>query len=139
MKRGEFGKSPTRGIFSSSPGIQGRKATVPEAVTKGLATHAAMCQLSGEGEATKSKMLTISAALTAGTEHEGKYSHGYALRKMRSNHPELVQPMEAISHENSRREWVTNKNLNGWRDLAKKELVDIGMLLDEPGEICKYN
>ena len=53
-------------------------------------------------------------------------------------YPEVVQPSMAISHEDRRAEWVTNKNLNGWRDLATKELVKIGMLKDEPGEIRKF-
>ena len=110
---------------------------MPDLVTKGLALHCTMKQLSGLGEATKGEMIATSQALVAGTEHEGKFAHEYAWRKTRSMHPEAIQPSMAISHEDRRAEWVTNKNLNGWRDLAKKELVDIGMLLDEPGEIRK--
>ena len=54
---------------------------------------------------------------------------------MKRAHPELVQPAEAINHEERRRKWVTNRNLINWRKLSKKELVNIGMAVDTPGEI----
>ena len=61
------------GYLHRPPPLRGPKTKIPEAVTKALATHAAMSQLSGDGEASKSKLLVMSQGLTLGTKHEGTF------------------------------------------------------------------
>ena len=41
---------------------------IPEALTKGLAVHAAMLQVSGNGEASKAKLKAATDALKTGTK-----------------------------------------------------------------------
>jgi hypothetical protein len=58
-----------RGLFGVSPLKNGRLRILPPELTHGLACHAVMMQLSGEGEASSLKMRALTGALTMGTRH----------------------------------------------------------------------
>ena len=49
----------------------------------------------------------------------------------------MFAPAKAITNEDLRVEWLTAGNLNGWTDLVKKELIDIGVVFDKPGPVSK--
>ena len=128
VKRGEVGVSPKK---------KGRPPTVPAELTMGIATHAAMMQVSGEAEASGQKMKATISALAMGTDWENKVNSEYVWRKTRSLHPDILNPVQAKDHEDRRADWLTYANINEWTDVAKKYLIELGMLFDEPGEICK--
>ena len=73
-----------------------------------------------------------------GTEWEAKVNPEWVWRKTRSLHPEILNPVQAKNHEDRRVDWLSYANINLWTDTAKKYLIGIGMLKDEPGEICKF-
>ena len=75
VKRGHVGVSPPR---------WGREKLIPEVMTKGLAVHATMLQVSGNGEASKGKLKATADALTTGTKWEGKFDTDYVLRAARN-------------------------------------------------------
>jgi len=62
---GEFIRT---GKFGDSPHKRSRKAKIPKELTRAIAVHAAMMQISGEGEASAPKMLATITALIYGTE-----------------------------------------------------------------------
>jgi hypothetical protein len=74
-----------------SPVKNGRPSKVPPELTHGLACHAVMMQIAGEGEASSLKMQAIAAAVTLGTLHKNKFSADYLWRRMRIDHPFLVE------------------------------------------------
>ena len=63
MRIGNSGKTPPK---------QGRPSTIPDELPSALATHAIMLQVSGQGEATRTKMIIAAQALTVGTPWEDK-------------------------------------------------------------------
>ena len=67
----------SRGQFSVSPVKNGRPSKVPPELTRGLACHAVMMQISGKGEASSLKMRAIAGAVTLGTLHKNKFSTDY--------------------------------------------------------------
>ena len=129
VKRGHVGVSPPR---------WGREKLIPEVMTKGLAVHATMLQVSGNGEASKGKLKAAADALTTGTKWEGKFDTDYVLRAARKRHPELLNPAGARNTDDRRMEWLTFKTINEWTDRMKSFLVGIGMLSAEPGYISRY-
>jgi len=131
--------SVARGEFGVSPRKQGRPAIVPLALTKAIAAHATMMQVSGESEASGPKMTATVIALTHGTKWEGQFNPDYAWRKTRAVHPEILNPVQAKNHEDRRVDWLSFKNINDWTDGVKQYLIDLGMLKDEPGIICEYH
>lgn len=127
-------------MAGESPKKMGRPTIIPAAFTKELATHSTMMQVSAqEGEASKASITTVSAALKMGTEWEGKFNDDYAWRKTRKDHPEILFPASAKNHEDLRADWLTYRNINDWIDFAKKFLIEIGFVKDEPGYICKLS
>ena len=116
-----------------------RGATViPAAFTKALVVHSTMMQVSAqEREAPKASITTVSGALKMGTDWEGKFNDEYAWRKTRKDHPGILFPVSAKNHEDLRAIWLTYQNINKWIDFAKKFLIEIGFVKDEPGYICK--
>ena len=129
VKRGDVGVSPPR---------WGREKMIPEAVTKGLAVHAAMLQVSGNGEASKAKLKAATDALKTGEKWEGLFDTEYALKAARRRHPELLNPAGAKNTDDRRMDWLTFKMINEWTDRMKSFLIGIEMLLDSPGYISKY-
>ena len=123
VKRGDVGVSPPR---------WGKEKTIPEAVTKGLAVHAAMLQVSGNGEASRAKLKVAVDALTTGTKWEGTFDTEYALRAARRRHPELLNPVGAKNTDDRRMDWLTFKTITEWTDHMKSFPVGIGMLSDTP-------
>ena len=111
---------------------------VPIELTKALATHTTMMQVSGDGEASSSIMRQVASAVLAGTEHDGKINVDYLWRKTRQHHPEILNPVRAKNHENRRVDWLTYKNLIDWNKRAKQFLIEIGMADDQPGIVCEY-
>ena len=106
-------------------------------LTTQVALQAAMSQAAGAGKATSRMLKNSIVAATVGTEHEGKFNADYVVTSARRRHPEVFAPVKAITNEDTRVEWLTAGNLNGWTDLVKKELIDIGVVLDKPGHINK--
>ena len=126
----QVGKSPPTG---------GRPQSIPSALPYALATHSAMMQISGEGEASAARIKSTMHALVAQTQHENKFSVEYAWRRTRKNHPEIMNPVRAKGNEDRRVDWLTYKNIIDWNARAKQLLINIGMAKDEPGEICKLS
>ena len=127
VELGKVGESPLR---------KGRPSILPDEITKALATHATMMQVSAEeGEASGQKMLTMSRALKIGTEWEGKFTDEWAWRKARADHPEILNPVKAKNHEDRRAEWLTYNNINEWTDGAKAFMIKHEFVLDEPGHM----
>ena len=70
-------RAVSRGQFGVSPVKNGRPSKVPPELTRGLACHAVMMQISGKGEASSLKMRAIAGAVTLGTLHKNKFSTDY--------------------------------------------------------------
>ena len=83
-------------------------------------------------------MITAAQALTVGTLWEDKICPRNLWRKTRTNHPAILQPVKLKNSEDRRVEWLSFKNINTWTDAAKKLLIDMDMVKDEPGYISKY-
>ena len=126
-----------RGNVGKSPPTRGRPRSIPSALPYALATHSAMMQVSGEGEASSVKMKATLHALVAGTQHENKFSMEYAWRRTRKDHPEILNPAHAKGNEDRRVDWLTYKNIHEWNARAKQILVNIGMAKNKPGFIRK--
>ena len=124
-----------RGDFGVSPPKIGRKPVVPHTLTYSLATHSTMMQVSGDGEASASKMKAVASALMIETPHENAVNIDYLRRKTRSFHPEIMNPVKAKNNEDRRVDWLTYKNIHDWNARAKKFLIDVGMANDRPGQI----
>ena len=127
------------GHVGVSPPKQGRPRKIPNAVTNQLAMQAAMMQASGQGEATTSKLTKALTAATTGTKHEGTFNSKYVVERARRDHPHIFQPKQAITNDDRRVEWLTFKNINDWTNAAKKELIDLGVVIDKPGFISKLS
>ncbi len=127
-KKGQVGISPVK---------RGRKRLLPSELYQGLSMHVPMMQIAGEGEATARAMVTTTKALTVGTSWEDSVNADYAWRAVRRRHPEVVMPTKAKDNEDHRVEWLTFQNINDWTDAAKKLLIDMGMVKDEPGIISE--
>ena len=56
-------RAVSQGQFGVSPVKKGRPSKVPPELTRGLACHAVMMQIAGEGEASSLKMRVIAAAI----------------------------------------------------------------------------
>ena len=128
VSRGEVGVSPLK---------RGRPSVVPKELTMAVATHATMMQVSGECEESGAKMKATIEALALGTDWESKVNPEYVWRKTRKEHPEILNPVQAKNHEDRRVDWLSFANINTWTDVAKEYLINLGMLKDEPGEICE--
>jgi len=135
IKPTAFERAVKAGNFGVSPPKRGRKFKVPLKLTNSLATHSTMMHISGEGEASRPKLLSTMHALVTGTRWENKFSHEYVYRRMRREHPEILNPVRAKNHEDRRVDWLSYKNIMTWNTRAKKFLIDIGMAKDEPGLI----
>ena len=118
-----------------SPPMRGRPQSIPSALPYAIATHSAMMQISGEGEASAVRIKSTIHALVADTAHANKFSAEYVWRRTRKNHPEILNPVRAKGNEDQRVDWLTYKNIMVWNARAKQMLVNIGMAKDEPGEI----
>ena len=129
LKSGKAGKSPPK---------RGRPRKIPLELTTSLATHATMKQVSGEGEANRETMVQTTMALTVGTKWENKLKPDYVWRRVRMDHPGLINPSKAKESEDRRIDWLTFWSINEWTDTVKDELIRLRMLKDEPGYIRKY-
>lgn len=58
----------SRGEVGVSPPKMGRTQKIPEVFTKVLSVHFTKLQVSGEGEASKAKMVVVSKAMTVDTD-----------------------------------------------------------------------
>ena len=126
------------GKAGESPLKNGRPSIIPPQLTKAIATHATMMQVSAEeGEASRQKMLIVVRALKIGTEWEGKFDEEYVWRKTRKDHPALLNPVKAKNHEDRRADWLTYNNINDWTDRAKAFMIEFKFVKDAPGFICK--
>ena len=130
-------RAASRGEVGVSPLKRGRPSVVPKELTMAVATHATMMQVSGECEASGAKMKATIEALALGTDWESKVNPEYVWRKTRKEHPEILNPVQAKNHEDRRVDWLSFANINTWTDVAKEYLINLGMLKDEPGEICE--
>ena len=96
-------------------------------------------QISGEGEASRSKLMATLHALVAKTKWDKAFSLDYIYCKMRTEHPEIVNPVRAKNHEDRRVDWLSYNNIIKWNERAKQFLVEIGMAKDEPGMIREFH
>jgi hypothetical protein len=118
-----------------SPHKRGHPSIIPDLLHTALATHSSMLQVSGEGEASSSKMKTLTAGLVVGTEWENKFNIDYCWHRTCAKNPAILNPVKAKNNEDLRVEWLTYKNIMDWTDCAKDFLVSIKMAKDEPGVI----
>jgi len=63
-------RAVSRGQFGVSPLKNGRPSKFPPELTHGLACHAVMMQIAGDGEVSSLKMRAITVAVMLGTLHE---------------------------------------------------------------------
>ena len=110
---------------------------IPLVLTKILVAHAAMMQVSGEGEANRQKMVITAKALMMGTEWEQKICPDYLWRKVREDHPVILNPIKQKHNEDRRVDWLTYKNVNDWTDRSKAYLVELSTVKNEPGLISE--
>ena len=125
------------GRVGHSPPKRGRPRTIPLVLTETLAAHATMLQVSGEGDVNRQKMVIAGKALMMGTEWEHKICPDYLWRKVREDHPALLNPVKQKHNEDRRVDWLTYKNVNDWTDRAKAYLCELGMVKNEPGFISE--
>ncbi len=115
---------------------QGQTLKVPVELTSGIATHATMHQLTGEGEASRRSMVVTAQALIHKTPWEGKLNAEFVWRATRLCHPEIIHPVQDKDNEDHRAEWMKYGTLNDWFDGAKRGLSKLGMMKDEPRLMC---
>ena len=128
LKLGEEGKSPAK---------RGRPRKYPKALTEVMRDHVAVSQVSGNGEMNGRKMVETATALTVGTPWAGRIKPQVLWRKVREDHPGVVNPVKAIDSDDRRIDWLKFKTINEWTDKVKEELIYMGMVKDEPGFIRK--
>jgi len=90
------------GQVGQFPPKRGRPRTIPLVLTKTLAAHATIIQVSGEGEANHQKMVMAGKALMMGTEWENKICPDYLWHKVREDHPALLNPVKEKHNEHQR-------------------------------------
>ena len=78
-------------------------------------------------------------ALVAKTKWDQAFSLDYVYHKMRTEHPEIVNPVRAKNHEDRRVDWLSYNNIIKWNERAKQFLIEIGMAKDEPGMIREFH
>ena len=127
-----------KGNAGKTPPKRGRPTFIPDELPRALATHAVMMQVSGGGEATGKKMVTTGAALLVGTQWEDKICPVNLWRKTRKRNPAILQPVKVKDSEDRRVDWLSFKNINLWTDAAKKLLIEMDMVKNEPGFISTY-
>ena len=110
---------------------------MPEDLMKDITVHSIMMQVSGEGEAKGSHMMKLISGLGSGTKWEGTINPAYVWRKARSSNPAIINPFKVKDDEDRSVDWLTFCNINDWTDQAKRVLIDMNMVKDEPGEISK--
>ena len=71
------------------------------------------------------------------TKWDGEFNPEYAWRRARVENPAILNSDHAKSHEDRRVDCLTLNNINLGTDAAEKYLIDIGILEDKPGIICK--
>jgi len=125
VDQGDAGKTPTK---------KGRRKEIESPVSENLAKHAVMMQLSREGEASKTKIISAIQGLTAGIKREGIDAESL-LRRTWKEHAAMLNPSRAKKNKDRRVDWLTFKNITEWSAAAKKLLFDLGMVKDEPGII----
>ena len=138
LKPSVVAKAVDDGCTGRSPVKKGRPRIVPKQLTHSLAIHSTLMQVSArKGETSAPKIKTVVLALTQNTKWDGKINDYYAWRRTRIDFPELTIPTKAKNHEDRRAEWLTVKNINSWMDDGKAFLAKIGLVIDEPGQICE--
>ena len=135
LSKSSVARHVDNGIIGMSPPVMGRPRVTPTAMTDAMSLHASMIQVSGQGEASRLKMVGVAEALTVGIGK--KVDPDYLWRRTRHDHPETNLPVGAIDDEDRCVDWLTYKNLNDWTDAAKRELIALGMVKDEPGYISE--
>ena len=121
-----------------SPSKLGRPKRIPFQLVTALAKQLAMMQVASEGEASGKKIKALTEGLVTGTKWESVFSMEYCWKRMRSQHPEILNPVCMKINKDRRVKWLTYKNINDWTAAAKKFLIAIGMVKDEPGIIREY-
>ena len=118
-----------------SPHKQGHPSIIPNSLHTALATHSSMLQVSGEEEASSSKMKTLTAGLVMGTEWKNKFNIDYCWHRTRAKNPAILNLVKVKNNEDCRIERLTYRNIMDWTDCAKDFLVSIKMVKYEPREI----
>ena len=95
-------------------------------------------QVASEGKASGKKIKALTEGLIYDTKWESVFSTDYCWKRMRSHHPEILNPVCAKINEDRPVEWLTYKNIKDWTAAAKKFLIAIGMAKDKPGIIREY-
>ena len=131
----KIAKAVKEGKVGESPDKRGRPCKIPEDFCKAVATHSTMMQVSGQGEASKRKLLPLIEGLKAGTDHE--FTTEWAYRKTVENQSALMMPGTSVDVDDRRVEWLTFKNINQMMDMSKKEIIGAGMAKDKRGMIRK--
>ena len=139
LNKSTLDRALKNGMVGVTPPKIGKPVKVTKEITGALAEHAVMMQVSGEGEANKEKMLNAATALIVGTEHEGQMDPSWMYTKTLRDFPEIMNPVKAKDNDDRRVDWTTYKNLNDWTDGAKKLLIEMDMVKDEPGLISKLH
>jgi len=100
LKPSTLAAAVNKGIVRMLPPKAGRPAVIPNKLTKGLATHANMMQISGgDGEESGRKMMALVKAMSDGTAREDKFSPEYAWSRAQTQHPEIFVRSKAKDHE----------------------------------------
>ena len=64
------------------------------------------------------------------------WSREYVYRRMKVEHPEILNPVWAKNHEDRQVDWLSFNIIMKWKSWVKQFLIDIGMAKDEPGMMC---
>ncbi len=73
IKKSALNQSVATGKHGKLPPKRGRPVKIPIELTSGIATHATMQQLTGEGEVSRQTMVVTTQALIQKTSWEGKF------------------------------------------------------------------
>ena len=120
------------------PSKRGRPEKIPFQLCTALTKQSAMMQVASEGGASRKEIKALTEGLIDGTKWESVFSMDYCWKRTRSQHPEILNPVLAKINEDRQVEWLTYKNIKDWTAAAKKFLIAIGMVKDDPGIICEY-
>ena len=138
LSKSSVSKAVMLGNSGKSPPKIGRPRTIPIQLTKSIAEHITVRQISGKGEASRQNIVATTTALVHGTKWQGKLNPEMMWRKTRQDHPGIINPVNAKDNDDRRVDWLNFNTVNEWTDAVKTFLIDIGMVKDEPGIIREF-
>ena len=119
-----------QGMAGQSPVKRGPATKIPLVFLQLLAAHVEVCQV-GTGELNSKELKRLISASISGSSFESKFTVSAVWKRLREKFPESTQATKKLSIEDARAEWTTHSNLQDWFDIAKKDLIKSGLVVEK--------